>query len=108
MKKLCALGALSLVLGLSSVALADEKAPAPKKEEAKKEAVKAEAKPEVKVSKEKDGKGYGYDFDDDRLLGGGNAPGGGSVVVRPVHRGALLLRPRISFVDAMLKSVENL
>ena len=56
----------------------------------------------------KDGKGYAYNFSDDSLLGKdmvGNTP---TITMRPKAGKGLLHRPRIQFVDALLKSVENL
>jgi hypothetical protein len=56
----------------------------------------------------KDGKGYAYNFSDDSLLGKdmvGNTP---TIHVRPKAAKGLLHRPRIQFVQEMLKSVENL
>jgi hypothetical protein len=51
---------------------------------------------------------YAYKFDDDKLLGKdmvGNTP---AIVVRAKGRRDLLHRPRIQFVQEMLKSVENM
>jgi len=58
----------------------------------------------------KDGKdqGYGYDFDDDPLAAGGFGPNDASIRVRSGPVRTTLIRPRIQFVDNMLKSVENL
>ena len=56
----------------------------------------------------KDGKGYAYTFGDDGLLGKdmvGNTP---QIVLRPKAGKGLLHRPRIQFVQEMLKSVENM
>jgi hypothetical protein len=56
----------------------------------------------------KDGKGYAYNFEDDKLLGKdmvGNTP---SITMRPKAGKGLLHRPRIQFVQEMLKSVENM
>ena len=53
-------------------------------------------------------KGYEYKFDDDGLLGkdlGANLP---IIKVRPKGGRDRLLRPRASFVQEMLKSVENM
>ena len=53
-------------------------------------------------------KGYEYKFDDDGLLGkdlGNNLP---IIKVRPKGTRDRLLRPRASFVQEMLKSVENM
>ena len=58
--------------------------------------------------KKKDGSGYEYKFEDDGLLGkdlGGNTP---VITMRPKGARVPLLRPRVQFVQEMLKSVENL
>ncbi len=55
---------------------------------------------------EKDG--YGYEFDDDPLSAGGFGPNDATIRVRPRAARTTLIRPRIQFVDEMLKSVENL
>ncbi len=58
---------------------------------------------------EKDkGDGYGYEFDDDPLSAGGFGPNDATIRVRPRAARTTLIRPRIQFVDEMLKSVENL
>ncbi len=54
------------------------------------------------------GEGYGYEFDDDPLAAGGFGPNDATIRVRPGPVRTTLIRPRISFVDQMLKSVENL
>jgi hypothetical protein len=58
---------------------------------------------------ENPGKGdYAYKFEDDKLLGkdiGSNTP---AIRVRQGGRRDLLHRPRIQFVQEMLKSVENM
>ena len=59
----------------------------------------------VKEGKES---GYGYEFDDDPLNAGGFGPNDASIRVRSGPVRTTLIRPRISFVDNMLKSVENL
>jgi hypothetical protein len=56
----------------------------------------------------KDGKGYAYEFPDDKLLtadGAGVVP---MIKVRPKAKRDLLHRPRLQFVQEMLKSVENM
>lgn len=58
-------------------------------------------------STDEDG-GYGYEFDDDPLAAGGFGPNDATIRVRPGPVRTTLIRPRISFVDQMLKSVENL
>jgi len=54
------------------------------------------------------GEGYGYEFDDDPLAAGGFGPSDATIRVRPRAARTTLIRPRIQFVDEMLKSVENL
>jgi hypothetical protein len=61
---------------------------------------------QVKESKSDDG--YGYSFDDDPLNAGGFGPNDATIRVRPKAARTTLIRPRISFVPEMLKSVENL
>lgn len=53
-------------------------------------------------------KGYGYEFGDDPLAAGGFGPNDATIRVRPGPVRTTLIRPRIQFVDQMLKSVENL
>ena len=51
---------------------------------------------------------YAYTFDDDKMLGKdgmGNVP---IINVRPKGRREVLHRPRLQFVQEMLKSVENM
>jgi hypothetical protein len=57
---------------------------------------------------DKGGDGYGYEFDDDPLSAGGFGPNDATIRVRPRAARTTLIRPRIQFVDEMLKSVENL
>jgi hypothetical protein len=57
---------------------------------------------------DKKGDGYGYEFDDDPLAAGGFGPNDATIRVRPRAARTTLIRPRIQFVDEMLKSVENL
>jgi hypothetical protein len=52
--------------------------------------------------------GYGYEFADDPLAAGGFGPNDATIRVRQGPVRVTLIRPRISFVDQMLKSVENL
>ena len=64
--------------------------------------------PSAHADPPKDKKDYAYTFDDDKMLGKdmvGNAP---QIVVRGKGRRDLLHRPRIQFVQEMLKSVENM
>ncbi len=58
-------------------------------------------------AKSKD-QGYGYEFADDPLAAGGFGPNDATIRVRQGPVRVTLIRPRISFVDQMLKSVENL
>jgi hypothetical protein len=56
----------------------------------------------------KPGGNYAYEFRDDKLLGtdgAGNVP---IINVRPKGRRDVLHRPRLQFVQEMLKSVENM
>jgi hypothetical protein len=55
-----------------------------------------------------DEKGYGYEFEDDPLNAGGFGPNDATIRVRPRAARTTLIRPRISFVPEMLKSVENI
>jgi hypothetical protein len=64
------------------------------------------ASAQVKESKSDDG--YGYQFDDDPLNAGGFGPNDATIRVRARAARTTLIRPRISFVPEMLKSVENL
>ncbi|PIE05890.1 MAG: hypothetical protein CSA75_02395 [Sorangium cellulosum] len=66
------------------------------------------AQPKAIESGEGEEKGYGYTFDDDPLAAGGFGPNDATIRVRPGPVRTTLIRPRISFVDNMLKSVENL
>ena len=52
--------------------------------------------------------GYGYEFTDDPLSAGGFGPNDATIRVRPGPVRTTLIRPRTSFVNEMLKSVENL
>ncbi|APR99521.1 hypothetical protein [Pajaroellobacter abortibovis] len=52
--------------------------------------------------------GYGYTFSDDPLMAGGLSPNDAKIRVRSGPVRTLLIRPRSSFIPAMLKSVENL
>jgi hypothetical protein len=54
------------------------------------------------------GDGYGYEFDDEPLAAGGFGPNDATIRVRPRAARTTLIRPRIQFVDELLKSVENL
>lgn len=61
---------------------------------------------DVKSSEETGG--YGYEFSDDPLNAGGFGPNDATIRVRPGPVRTTLIRPRTSFVNEMLKSVENL
>ena len=61
-----------------------------------------------KAGGDKGGDGYGYEFDDHPLAAGGFGPNDATIRVRPRAARTTLIRPRIQFVDEMLKSVENL
>ena len=62
----------------------------------------------IEGSKEGKDTGYGYEFEDDPLAAGGIGPNDAAIRVRPGTVRSTLIRPRVSFVDNMLKSVENL
>lgn len=68
----------------------------------------AQAKDAAAGDKADKGDGYGYEFDDDPLAAGGFGPNDATIRVRPRAARTTLIRPRIQFVDEMLKSVENL
>lgn len=51
---------------------------------------------------------YGYKFEDDPLSAGGFGPADATIRVRPGPVRTTLIRPRTSFVQEMLKSVENI
>jgi len=52
--------------------------------------------------------GYGYQFEDDPLAAGGFGPNDATIKVRPKAARTTLIRPRVTFVPEMLKSVENI
>lgn len=52
--------------------------------------------------------GYSYDFTDEKVLGTDIVGGVPAITVRGKGRRDLLHRPRIQFVQEMLKSVENM
>ncbi|HEU4406364.1 MAG TPA: hypothetical protein VFS43_13950 [Polyangiaceae bacterium] len=52
--------------------------------------------------------GYAYEFTDDPLAAGGLSPNDATIRVRPGPVRSTLIKPRVSFVPEMLKSVENL
>ncbi|MEZ4301986.1 MAG: hypothetical protein R3B70_44060 [Polyangiaceae bacterium] len=86
--------ASSLMLA-AAPALADDTAPA------------KPAKAAVKAAESSE-KGYGYKFDDDPLQSGVSGTTGFVIKVRPKGAREVLLKPRVSFVPEMLKSVEAL
>jgi hypothetical protein len=51
---------------------------------------------------------YEYKFTDDKLLGDSMGASGAKITVLKTGRRDRLLRPRIQFVQEMLKSVENM
>ncbi|APR85014.1 Hypothetical protein A7982_10363 [Minicystis rosea] len=51
---------------------------------------------------------YEYKFTDDKLLGDTMGAQGAKITVLKVGRRDRLLRPRVQFVQEMLKSVENM
>jgi hypothetical protein len=51
---------------------------------------------------------YEYKFEDDKMLGEGLGAMGAKITVVPQGRRERLLRPRVQFVQEMLKSVENM
>ncbi|MFT3775082.1 MAG: hypothetical protein QM820_57780 [Minicystis sp.] len=52
--------------------------------------------------------GYEYKFTDDKLLGDTMGAAGAKITVIKMGRRDRLLRPRVQFVQEMLKSVENM
>ena len=89
---------LSIVsLFTAATAFADETTP---EEAAKKKPAKAA------VEQKTNEKGYGYEFKDDPLNAGVDGTKGFVITVRPKAMKTQLLRPRASFVQEMLKSVE--
>jgi len=62
----------------------------------------------AQIKESKSDEGYGYTFDDDPLNAGGFGPNDATIRVRARAARTTLIRPRISFVPEMLKSVENL
>jgi len=62
----------------------------------------------AQIKEQKSDEGYGYTFDDDPLNAGGFGPNDATIRVRARAARTTLIRPRISFVPEMLKSVENL
>lgn len=64
------------------------------------------ASAQTKLLEDKNNQGYGYEFGDDPLAAGGFGPNDATIRVRPGPVRTTLIRPRIQFVDQMLKSVE--
>lgn len=62
---------------------------------------------ESNASKKKDDS-YGYIFTDDVLAAGAEGASGAQITVLKLGRRDRLLRPRVHFVQEMLKSVENM
>ncbi len=62
----------------------------------------------AQIQETKSDDGYGYSFDDDPLNAGGFGPNDATIRVRKAAARTTLIRPRITFVPEMLKSVENL
>ncbi len=62
---------------------------------------------QAKAGDKKD-QGYGYEFTDDPLNAGGFGPNDATIRVRPGPIRTTLIRPRVTFIPEMLKSVENL
>ena len=62
----------------------------------------------AKSSDDKGGDGYGYEFSDDPLNAGGFGPNDATIKVCPRAARITLIRFRISFVQEMMKSVENI
>lgn len=60
------------------------------------------------ASKEAKSKDYGYTFEDDPLSSNVQGTTGFILKLRPPAARQLLLRPRVSFVPEMLKTVESL
>jgi hypothetical protein len=73
-----------------------------------KAAAPAKAEKKAATSTSKDEKSYGYTFEDDPLNSGVQGTTGFVLRVRPAGTREGLLKPRISFVPEMLKSVEGL
>ena len=66
----------------------------------------AGASADVKESKSDDG--YKYQFDDDPLSAGGFGADDALIRIRPIAARSTLIRPRVTFVPEMLKSIEHL
>lgn len=71
-------------------------------------ALSSSAKADDNVKRFEEESGYGYEFADDPLNAGGFGPNDASIVVRVGPVRTMLIRPRLSFVNEMLKSIENL
>lgn len=100
MKKIISLSFVVASIALfAAPALADETA-AP--------AAPAKTAKSAPAADQKSEKGYGYEFKDDPLNAGVEGSNGFVITVRPKGLRTQLLRPRVSFVQEMLKSVEGL
>lgn len=66
------------------------------------------ASAEPKAGDPKNDRGYAYTFTDDSMLGSGIASTGIMIPVLAKARKDVLIRPRLQFVQQMIKSVENL
>ncbi len=64
--------------------------------------------PSAQAETVKKANAYEYKFEDDGLLGVNGGPAGTNITVLKLGRRDRLLRPRLSFVPEMLKSVENM
>lgn len=60
------------------------------------------------VREERRGTDDHYEFSDDGLLGSGLDLGGARIPVRPKAARVTLIRPRVSFVQRMLDTVESM
>lgn len=63
---------------------------------------------ESNASNKKKDDSYGYIFTDDVLAAGAEGASGAQITVLKLGRRDRLLRPRVHFVQEMLKSVENM
>jgi hypothetical protein len=66
------------------------------------------AAPSAYADPPKKDNGYEYKFEDDGLLGNDLGVNASDIKVRPPGRKSLLQRPRVQFVQELLKSVENM
>jgi hypothetical protein len=103
------MGAL-LFGALGAPAAANAQQPQPGAPAAAPAAAPAGAKPggRANATLTKKDENYNYEFTDDPLAAGGLSPNDATIRVRPGPVRSTLIKPRISFVPEMLKSVENL